>query len=119
MAKDSKAVTVNDVQLVAVTLWRTDFAPETWTKIIESPVRASRDLLAKEGYTDMFGKAWGRAFRTKGAAVDASVADSVQYHTEIKKGPRLTALLRRSGFNAVYLIPKSQQGDLDPNYKVL
>lgn len=75
--------------------------------------------MALEGHAEIFGKAWGRAFRAKGAAVDAHLADSIQYHTEAKVSPRFQALLKRSGFNHVYLIPKTVAGDLDPAWSVI
>eukprot|EP00438_Fugacium_kawagutii_P017630 Skav235504 [mRNA] locus=scaffold625:67753:72507:- [translate_table: standard] len=119
IAANASSTETLQVQVVAVTMWKADFSSDMWSRIINSPVKASKDLLALEGFGDIFAKVWGRAFRTKGVSVTPELAESVQFHAEAKQGPRLQALLKRSGFNGVFLIPKTPEGTLDPHWAVI
>jgi hypothetical protein len=104
---------------MAVTLWKSDFDDQMWERICQAPVRTSRDLLALEGYQELMSKPWGRSYRAKGLPVEASKADSVQFHAEFHGGSRLQSLLRRSGFNRIFLTPKSPQGTPDDSWRVI
>eukprot|EP00435_Cladocopium_sp_Y103_P067838 s63_g30.t1 len=112
-------ITTNSVQVTAVTLWKSDFDEQMWTRLQAAPVRTTRDLLALDGFHDLLGKPWGRAYRAKGVPVEANQADSIQFHAEFPKTPRYHALLKRSGFNRVYLTPKTDEGQPDPSWRVI
>ena len=101
------------IQILAVTLWKTDFDEAMWQRLCQAPVKTTRDLLALEGYQDTMSKPWGRSFRAKGLPVEASKADSIQFHAEFHRGPRLQSLLKRSGFNRIFMIPKTPEGMTD------
>eukprot|EP00438_Fugacium_kawagutii_P026604 Skav213730 [mRNA] locus=scaffold2563:259738:264541:- [translate_table: standard] len=118
-AMDSKPTELHDVQIVSITLWKSDFAEDMWNRLVLQPVKTSRDLLHLEGFGDLFGKACKRSFRAKGVSVEATAAESIQYHTEVFKTSRFQGFLKRSGFNAVFVVPKTAQGDLDPAWKVI
>ena len=112
-------IETNDVQVASVTLWQEDFEPSTWSKIIESPVRATKDLLSQDGHQGILGKPWARVYQDKGVNVTPSLATSVQFHAEFQKGPRFLALLKRSGFNSIYITPKNDIGRPDPTWKII
>ena len=107
------------IQILAVTLWKTDFDEAMWQRLCQAPVKTTRDLLALEGYQDTMSKPWGRSFRAKGLPVEASKADSIQFHAEFHRGPRLQSLLKRSGFNRIFMIPKTPEGMTDGAWKVI
>ena len=112
-------IATKEVQVLAVTLWKEDHDEQTWDRIKSSPVRTTRDLLMLEGYGELLSKPWGRAFRSKGQPVPPEHAESVQFHAEFQKGARLHSLLRISGFNHIYLTPKTEDGAVDPGWKVI
>lgn len=113
------SIETNDVQVASVTMWQEDFEPSLWNRIIESPVRAAKDLLALDGHQGIMGKPWARVFQDKGVSVVPALASSVQFHAEFQKGPRFLALLKRSGFNKIYITPKNEDGRPDPAWKII
>ncbi|CAL1153122.1 unnamed protein product [Cladocopium goreaui] len=112
-------ITTKEVQVLAVTLWKEDFDPPTWERIKSAPVKTTRDLLMLEGYGELMSKPWGRAYRAKGKPVPPEHAESIQFHAEFQRCPRLNALLRISGFNRIYLTPKLADGQIDSAWKVI
>eukprot|EP00438_Fugacium_kawagutii_P001347 Skav236429 [mRNA] locus=scaffold1156:80070:84344:+ [translate_table: standard] len=119
VASESKEVDTPAVQVVAVTCWKQDFAPDMWQRLISAPVKTTRDLMSLEGFADVFGRAWGRAYRCKGAPVEPHLADSIQYHSEVRQMSRLSSLLKRSGFNQIFLLPKDASGAIDTKWTVI
>eukprot|EP00438_Fugacium_kawagutii_P003285 Skav229037 [mRNA] locus=scaffold1014:284416:288269:- [translate_table: standard] len=119
IASDAKDVDTPAVQVVAVTCWKQDFAPEMWERLISAPVKTTRDLMSLEGFADVFGRAWGRAYRSKGAPVEPHLADSIQYHSEVRQMARLGPLLKRSGFNHIFLLPQDASGAIDQKWTVI
>ena len=113
------SIETNDVQVASVTLWQEDFEPSLWSRIVESPVRATKDLLTLDGHQGIMGKPWARVYQDKGVTVTPALASSVQFHAEFQKGPRFLALLKRSGFNKIFITPKNEVGRPDPAWKII
>ena len=78
-----------------------------------------KDLLALDGHQGIMCKPWARVFHDKGVSVAPALASSVQFHAEFQKGPRFLALLKRSGFNKIYVTPKNEVGRPDPAWKII
>lgn len=108
-----------EVQVAAVTLWRDDYDSSMWDRIKASPVKATKDLLALEGLGDLLGKPWGRAYRAKGLPVAPDHAESIQFHCEFQKNARFSQLLRRSGFNRIYVTRKNSQGGTEDGWRII
>eukprot|EP00435_Cladocopium_sp_Y103_P054554 s48_g17.t1 len=119
--QDPKEVALDSskIQVMAVTLWKGDYGEKMWDRLCQAPVKTTKDLLALEGYQELLGKPWGRAYRSRGLPVEPSQADSIQFHAEFQMGARLQSLLKRSGFNRIYLTPKSSDGTPDDQWKVI
>jgi hypothetical protein len=93
---------------------------DLWTRIQSSPVKTAKDLMALEGFADLLGRPWRRAYRSKGLAVEARFADSVQFHCEFQKSTRFTQLLRISGSNKIFIItPKTADGGTDDACRIV
>lgn len=65
------------------------------------------------------GKPWGRTFQKDGITVDAKTATSLQFHCEMTKGPRFEAMLRRSGFNHIFVTPKDSDGLPSKHWRII
>ncbi len=104
---------------MAITFWKADFDEAMWTRLTTSPVKTTKDLLTLEGFQGMMGKPWARTFQDKGVTVTASMATSIQFHCEITKEARFTAMLRRSGFNRIFMTPKDETGKASPQWRVI
>ena len=108
------------VQVAAITLWKQDHPPELWSRILETPVKAAKDLLALDGFNGLIGKPWGRTYMDDKQVVAPFLCTSVQFHTEIDtSNQRYSALLKRSGFNGVFITPKSGHGKIDDKWKAI
>eukprot|EP00438_Fugacium_kawagutii_P012400 Skav215505 [mRNA] locus=scaffold165:950597:955276:- [translate_table: standard] len=104
---------------VAMTLWREDWQEGEWDKILQQPIPFVRNLLAKQGHDQVLESVWGKSVR--GAQKDHTVpyhAVSLQLHGAIKQ-ESIHEVLRNSGFNKLYMVPKTAEGRLSPDWKVV
>lgn len=115
----SDTIELNDIQVCSITVWRETIDPALWARIAAAPVRTVKELLTLEGHAGIMGKPWGRTFHKDGVKVDAGIATSMQFHCEMQKGPRFEALLRRSGFNNIFLTPKDSDGQPSKAWRII
>ena len=111
-------IQTHDVQICSFTMWQQDFTPEEWQEATKSPVRFSKKLLAKDGLEDLLRSPFGRAFRKDSKPCGPDQASSIQYHSEVKIAD-LRKLLRRSGFNRLFITPKTVNGKPSDQWRVI
>ena len=119
IADDNETIEIKDVQIAAVTLWKEDWDEAMWSAIQTSPVKTIKQLLALDGRQGLFGKPWGRICHDKGVAVEPALAPSFQVHGEFESNARFAAMLKRSGFNKIYVTPKDPSGKPHGSWKVI
>ena len=119
-AADAKHIEVRDVQVASMTLWRDDWEDHLWQAVQKSPVKTIKNLLALDGHDELMGKPWGRTFQRDGLQVqNTEDAVSFQCHAEFENGKRFRSLLKRSGFNKIYITPKDNAGKPHTDWKVI
>ena len=108
-ATQDEHIQTRDVQLCAFTMWKDDFSQDEWKQVTSSPVRFAKHLLEPDGMQHCIRTPYGRAFRKgdKPCAPDESL--SVQFHSEVWVQD-LRKVLRRSGFNRLFITPKENGG---------
>eukprot|EP00438_Fugacium_kawagutii_P030949 Skav233232 [mRNA] locus=scaffold1215:405242:409519:+ [translate_table: standard] len=111
-------VQTNDVQKCAFTMWSCDHDEETWTQITQMPVRCAKKILDRDGHAEHLLTPYGRTFRANNESVPPAQAQSVQFHAEVKIAA-LRPMLRRSGFNKLYLTPKDETGRASTSWRVI
>ena len=111
-------VQTHDVQICSFTMWKQDFTDEEWQEATKSPVRFSKKLLAKDGLEEVLRNPFGRAFRQNSKPCGPQEATSIQYHSEVKLVD-LRKLLRRSGFNRLFITPKTVHGKPSDQWRVI
>ena len=109
-------IQTRDVQLCAFTMWKEDFSPEDWKQITSSPVRFAKQLLEPDGNQNCIRILFGRAFRNGDRPCTPEDSLSVQFHGEVKIQD-LRKLLRRSGFNGLFITPKEEGGKPTAKWK--
>ena len=119
IADDNETIDIKEVQIAAVTLWKEDWDDAMWTAIQTAPVKTIKNLLALDGHQGLFGKPWGRVYQDNGVAVDPALASSFQVHGEFESNVRFAAMLKRSGFNKIYITPKDPTGKPHTSWKVI
>ena len=111
-------IQTHDVQICSFTMWKQDFTQEEWQEAIKSPVRFSKQLLAKDALDDTIRSPFGRAFRKESKPCNPADSTSIQYHSEVKLAD-LRKLLRRSGFNRLFVTPKTTNGKPSDQWRVI
>eukprot|EP00438_Fugacium_kawagutii_P018339 Skav229478 [mRNA] locus=scaffold3730:3999:5738:- [translate_table: standard] len=112
-------VAVEPCQTMAFTLWREDWTDSEWKKASEQTIPFVRQLLAVNRLDASVEALWGRSIR--GSTKDATTnfhAQSIQLHAAVKVD-KVAELLKHTGFNRLWAIPKTDQGRIDPNWKVI
>lgn len=108
----------NDTQVVSVTAWKEEMNADEWQEILRKPAMFMQTLFSDSGTTSTFLSTWGTSHQAKGKTSEKHRADSVQIHATLSRGS-LPDVLRKSGINGVYIIPKTQQGIPDQDWKII
>ena len=123
-----KKITIKDVlqqpnpsvscQTAAITLWKEDWGLSEWNDAIEHTSRFVRGILAKHDNQDALISSWGRSFRDGKDVCVAPNAKSIQIHATFKSSEFL-AVLQASGFNHLFLTPKTHEGRVDTAWRII
>ena len=115
---DPKQVPSETCSLVAVTLYREDWQDDDWRSITTNPTTVVRKQLETEGLSSGIQAIWGKSLRHQRSPATPAQALTVQIHMTVEDAT-LERMLTRSGFNRLFLTPKTQVGRLNPTYKVI
>ena len=115
---DPKQVPSESCSLVAVTMYREDWMEDDWRAITTNPTAMVRKQLEAEGLSAGIQAIWGKSLRHQRSPATPIQALTVQVHMTVED-TSLEKLLARSGFNRLFLTPKTQVGRLNPTYKVI
>ena len=119
MATDAEAaIQTVDTQVCSFTMWKEEFTAQEWDKVTASPVRHANQILLEDGWKQVIHSPHGRAFRAGNKQSKPQDATSVQFHGQIRLVD-LRMILKRSGFNRLYILPKNDTGRADERWRVL
>ena len=111
---DGHKIDTDGTILTAIT-WRKEDWPEQWQEICQNPYKALR---AFPGANELLVSVWGKSYRNKKATATANSADSVQVHCLLRED-NFSTFLKLSGFNKLWLAPKSKEGKPHQAWKVI
>ena len=106
------------VRVCAISLYKQDYDEKTWATLLNNPVKTTKQLLALHGFANTVGRPWGRSFRQGEGPAPQHLCDQIQFHAEVAMD-RFDALLARSGFNGIFVMPKDEQGRPSPEYRII
>ena len=115
---DLHSITEQPCQLVALTMYKSDFNDTDWAMITGNPIAHAKKVFTAEGVDQAIHAYWGKSLRCNRLPASPAQATSVQLHCTVEE-PRLHKLLSRSGFNKVFATPKTQGGQIATQYKVI
>lgn len=115
---DPKQVPSETCSLVAVTMYKDDWQEEDWHAITANPAAIVRKRFESEGLSQGIQAVWGKSLRHNRSPATPLQAMTVQVHMTVEDA-MLERLLARSGFNRLFLTPKTQGGKLNASYKVI
>ena len=118
ISAEETTVQTLDVRVCSVTLWASDFTADQWKVAVEQPVKFAKKLLEHDQLHQAIKTPWGRSLRAGKLPAGQQTATSVQFHCEVRIKD-LRPLLRRSGFNKVYVMPKDQDGKPDSAWRII
>ena len=113
-ALDTHTVPAEGTSLVAATFWKQDWG-EDWKNVTVNPIQFLKQIL---NVGDNVVAIWGKSFRKGRSPCSPSDASSIQLHFAIKD-TSLHDVLKPSGFNRVWLTPKSQDGKPSDRWKLI
>ena len=88
-------------------MWAEDFLSSAeWQTAVKAPVRTAVDAFKAKGLISHFQNPWARSFRASGRPAAPHLAETFQFHAKVPHAT-LPALLKLSGHNKVYVVPKS------------
>eukprot|EP00438_Fugacium_kawagutii_P021652 Skav223780 [mRNA] locus=scaffold575:7395:11870:+ [translate_table: standard] len=116
---NDKKVAEQSCTTVALTLWQDEWSEAEWRKALDGTYPFIKSLLSKHGHEDLVESMWGRSLRTDSLHdAHGKPVQSLQIHAAIKQD-KVTELLRTSGFNSLYATPKSKEGRISGDWRVI
>ncbi|CAE7226264.1 unnamed protein product [Symbiodinium sp. CCMP2592] len=91
---------------------------DVWQDISKAPVRAVADRFKSQGIAQPLSQPWGRSFRCNGRPCQPHLCDSLMFHAKVP-GHILSKVLQCSGFNRVYVLPRTWDRQLLAGWSVI
>eukprot|EP00438_Fugacium_kawagutii_P027838 Skav201811 [mRNA] locus=scaffold1071:224590:229173:- [translate_table: standard] len=104
--------------LISLTLHKEDWSEFEWNKALEQTNSFIRERLAQDDLDGQLQALWGKSLRCKGAPCSPLQATTIQMHGTIEAS-KLPLLLKCSGFNRLFVVPKSPEGRIANNYRIV
>eukprot|EP00438_Fugacium_kawagutii_P004563 Skav202821 [mRNA] locus=scaffold3852:99509:104038:- [translate_table: standard] len=112
------AIKEDPAQLVAFTLYKEDWSPEDWKQVTTQTVMFIRDRLAEDKLDKAVLSFWGRSLRCNRSPASPQQATTVQIHGSVL-ATQIHALLKVSGQNSIYCLPKTSEGRPSEEYRIV
>eukprot|EP00438_Fugacium_kawagutii_P001412 Skav219712 [mRNA] locus=scaffold776:265808:271030:+ [translate_table: standard] len=110
---------VDDSTVISVTVFKDELDPAKWKELISKPIRvALLLLLGVEDKLDLASPPWGRSFATGKTKAEPSAASSFQFHIRVNAAD-VNKVLKASGTNGVYTVPKTDDHMVSDQYQVI
>eukprot|EP00438_Fugacium_kawagutii_P000765 Skav229099 [mRNA] locus=scaffold92:313791:319370:- [translate_table: standard] len=105
-------------KVVAFTFWRSDWKPEDWTSILKNTTQFLRDAFKQCGGEEAIISCWGRSLRNGKTMASVHDATSIQLHSAVSEA-KLNSVLGLSGFNRIWASPKTEEGKITDDFRVI
>ena len=113
-----KQIDSESCALIAITLCKEDWDQECWTDALHNTQSFLRRVISQENQSDSVLAMWGRSLRSGNSPASPAQALTIQMHATVLEN-KLEALLKQSGFNKLYMTPKLQHGETNPEYRIM
>ena len=105
--------------VVALTAYKDELPPTVWSKLLDSPVKVTLDLLFQESEAPtLLAPPWGRSFQDNHGRNSRTDAVSFQVHCRVARKD-LNVMLRASGHHGVYTTPKTEDRRICLDYSII
>ena len=86
--------------------------------MVNHPVAHVKKVFTPEGIDQFVHAYWGKSLRCNRLHATPIQATSVQLHCTVEEA-KLTKLLSHSGLNKIFAAPKTQGGQISPDFRVI
>eukprot|EP00438_Fugacium_kawagutii_P033244 Skav228428 [mRNA] locus=scaffold1325:341488:342762:- [translate_table: standard] len=104
--------------LISITLHKDDWADADWQKALHQTPQFVKERLAQDGLQGDLQSMWGKSMRAKGAPATPLQALTLQLHGMVDE-TKMTRMLQCSGFNKLFMVPKTPDGRVSGDYRVI
>ena len=102
-----------NTSVVTFTAFEDHFPETVWQDIVASPAKNMLNLFEGDARKQAILGVWGHSYQKDGKSVKPHQASSIQFHARIVTA-RLPELLRQSGWNQIFMVPKHDSTDAQP-----
>ena len=95
-----------------------DLEPDQWLQLTQHPVRYVTETFKSSGCAKTFASPWARSFTCQGRPSAPAAAEQLSFHARVDKDD-MEPLLKASGHNCMYVIPKTWDKQPHPSYAVI
>ncbi|CAE7775004.1 unnamed protein product [Symbiodinium sp. KB8] len=100
------------------TMFQEDFSEADWRELAKTPVRAANDAFQTRGVRNAIHGPWGRAFKASGRPSQPQLCDQCSFLAKVPDS-LLKSLMQQSGFNNVFVVPRTWDRQLLPGWAVI
>ena len=115
---DPQQIPTQDCHLVAITVYKQDWSTDDWTKALHQTATFIKDILHIDKLDQHLHSIWGRSLRNGRSPSSPAQTETIQMHCTVDQSHLLT-LLKRSGFNHLFMTPKDSSGRIDMDFRVI
>ena len=116
--KHSADVSTEEAYCCAFTVFQDDWTESEWAALTANPVRKVLDVWRQVGIEAPFSSPWGRSFRAASDTSSGRACATLQFHARVCHSQR-DAVLQKSGFNRVFVTPKTWTSELLSGYSIV
>ena len=116
--KHSAEVQTEEAICCAFAAFQDDWTEVEWSTLKSNPVRTTLEVWRKGGVDMPFTSPWGRSYREHHDSSSSTSCAQLQFHARVSKA-HLSSMLQKSGFNHIYVTPKSWVGQVLHGYAIV
>eukprot|EP00438_Fugacium_kawagutii_P026361 Skav206082 [mRNA] locus=scaffold2150:33552:38108:+ [translate_table: standard] len=111
-------VAVENCVVMSITMNKEDWSAADWQTITHNPAAMIRETLKEDNLSHAIQSLWGKSLRNGKAPCSPLQAQSCQMHCTVSEAHEKT-MLAKSGFNRLYCVPKTPQGKVQQQYRII
>ena len=111
-------VQLQDSMCCQFLMFHDELEPDQWAQVVQAPVRFAAETFKQSGIQRPFTSPWARNFTQKGRPTAPATADLATFHARIDSS-EAEAVLKASGHNKIYVVPKSWNHQPHASYAVI
>lgn len=114
----SQQVPHEECTILAMTIWKEDWESKKWEMALDSTNAFFRQEWKQQNLDEGILAIWGKSLRQNKNPTTPMYATSMQVHCSVKNN-FVAKMMRASGFNQIFLVPKDDKGRINQDFRVI